>query len=176
MPALRVNCGTGDQRFDGGLSIPRQLAASRMRIIARRVEHTFSVSVDGALHTHFREQHWSAVFCSIDQHLNRQSPFRRIAFRLREFPNIIAGISQCSCRPLTGQGDRLIERAFPGHDATPRQNRDSNRGGRIRSVRHPSLPPASPSEFDFSAGRHRTALRAQNAPAVLLSHDGAHLN
>ena len=31
-----------------------------------------------------------------------------------------------------------------------------------------SLPPASPSGLDFSAGRHRTALRAQNAPAALL--------
>jgi hypothetical protein len=80
MSALRVNCGTGDQRFDGGSSIPRQLAASPMRILARRIEHAFSVSVDGAMDTHFREQHWSAVFSSIDQHLNSQSPFRRIVF------------------------------------------------------------------------------------------------
>ena len=96
-----------------------------------------------------------------------------IAFRLREFPSIIAGISQCSSRPLTGQGDRLIERAFPGHDATPRQNRDSNRGGRIRSVQHPSLPLACPQDWASAVARVLTRLPTPNricgAPGVPMS-------
>ena len=82
----------------------------------------------GTTQSFLREQHWAPIFCGIDQHLNRQSPFRRIAFRLREFPNIIPGISQCSSRPLTGQRHGLIKRTIPGHDATPRQNRGFKSG------------------------------------------------
>jgi hypothetical protein len=51
-----------------------------MRVSATRVEDTPGVSVDRALDTHFRKQHWSAVFSSIDQHLNCKPPFRRIMF------------------------------------------------------------------------------------------------
>jgi hypothetical protein len=35
--------------------------------------------VEGALDSHLGEQHWSAVFGSIDQHLDRQPAFRRVA-------------------------------------------------------------------------------------------------
>jgi hypothetical protein len=36
-------------------------------------------SVEGALDTHLREQHWPAVFSGIDQHLNCQPAFRVVA-------------------------------------------------------------------------------------------------
>ena len=117
-----------------------------------------SISVKRSIYAHFSEQHWAAVFCGIDQHLNRQSPFRRIAFRLREFHNIIPGISQCSSRPLTGQGDRLIERAIPGHDATPRQNRGF-KSGRSDSFRTACiLATCQPSGLVFRDGRRFDSL------------------
>jgi hypothetical protein len=47
-------------------------------IFARWIELSLDVAVDRALDTHFCEQHWSAVFSSIDQHLNCKPPFRRI--------------------------------------------------------------------------------------------------
>jgi hypothetical protein len=77
------------------------------------------LSVERLLHADFSEQHRAPIFCGIDQHLNSQSPFRRIALWFGELPNIIAGITQRSCRPLTGQRDRLIERTFPGQNAAP---------------------------------------------------------
>jgi hypothetical protein len=78
-------------------------------------ENSLDLSAKRSIYAHFSEQHWAPIFCGIDQHLNRQSPFRRIAFRLREFPNIIPGISRCSSRPLTGQRHGLIKRTIPGH-------------------------------------------------------------
>jgi hypothetical protein len=86
-----------------------------MRVFAMEFENSLDLSVKRSIYAHFSEQHWAPIFCGIDQHLNRQSPFRRIAFRLREFPNIIPGISQCSSRPLTGQRHGLIKRTIPGH-------------------------------------------------------------
>ena len=86
-----------------------------------------SISAKRSIYAHFSEQHWAPIFCGIDQQLNRQSPFRRIAFRLREFHNIIPGISQCSSRPLTGQRHRLIKRTIPG-TLHPPQKKKATRG------------------------------------------------
>jgi hypothetical protein len=47
--------------------------------------------------------------------------------------NINGGTCLSSGRAPTRQRDRLIERAIPGHDATPRQNRDSSLRRPIRS-------------------------------------------
>jgi len=62
------------------LLIPRQLPLSPIRIFARRIETPFDVPLDRPLDTHFREQHWSAVFGGVDKHLNRKPPsgFRRL--------------------------------------------------------------------------------------------------
>jgi hypothetical protein len=51
------------------------------------------VFVEGSIKAHSSEQHRALIFGGVDQHLNGQSPFRRIAFRFREAPNIIRGIS-----------------------------------------------------------------------------------
>jgi hypothetical protein len=74
---------------------------------------------------------------------------------------------QCSSRPLTGQGDRLIERAIPGHDATPRQNRGF-KSGRSDSFRTACiLATCQRSGLGFRGGpgfgpasRHQTASAA----------------
>jgi hypothetical protein len=107
-----------------------------MRVFAMEFENSLDLSVKRSIYAHFSEQHWAPIFCGIDQHLNRQSPFRRIAFRLREFPNIIPGISQCSSRPLTGQRHGLIKRTIPGHCILPKgESRPGIQAspGRIRS-------------------------------------------
>jgi hypothetical protein len=50
-----------------------------MGIFAVGVEHALDLSVERSIHAHFSEQHWAPIFCGIDQHLNSQSPLRRIA-------------------------------------------------------------------------------------------------
>jgi hypothetical protein len=90
--------------------------------------------------THFREQHWPAVLSSVDQHLNSQPPFRRITFCFGELLDVIGGVAERPRRRSTRQGDGLIERAFPGHNATPQRHRDSNRRAGIRSGVAP-IPP-----------------------------------
>jgi hypothetical protein len=50
-------------------------------LVLSQAPRTLDVSVDRSSDTHFREQHWSAILGSIDQHLN--------------------------CKPPTRQGDRL---------------------------------------------------------------------
>jgi hypothetical protein len=52
-----------------------------------------AVFVEGSIKAHSSEQHRALIFGGVDQHLNSHSPFRRIAFRFREAPNIIRGIS-----------------------------------------------------------------------------------
>jgi hypothetical protein len=46
---------------------------------------------------------------------------------------MVGGVAERSRRRITWQRNRLIERAFPGHNATPRQNRDSSASKVIRS-------------------------------------------
>jgi hypothetical protein len=65
------------------------------------------------------EQHRPPIFGGVDQHLYSQTPFRRIAFGDGEPPNIIAGISQCSCRRLPGQRYRLAKWTTPRHKTSP---------------------------------------------------------
>jgi hypothetical protein len=84
-----------------------------MRVFAILVKDTLNVSTDRSLDTHFREQHWSAVFSSIDQHLNSKPPFPVIALRFWKLPDVIGGIAERSRRRPTRQWDRLIERSFP---------------------------------------------------------------
>jgi hypothetical protein len=42
------------------------------------VETSLDVSVERSFHAHFSEQHRPPIFGGVDQHLNSQSPFRRI--------------------------------------------------------------------------------------------------
>jgi len=42
-------------------------------------ENSLDLSVKRSIYAHFSEQHRSPIFGSIDQHLNSQSPFPRIA-------------------------------------------------------------------------------------------------
>jgi hypothetical protein len=107
--------GQDQQHTRRSLSVTGQLPPFPMRVFAMEFENSLDLLVKRSIYAHFSEKHWAPIFCGIDQHLNRQSPFRRIAFRLREFPNIIPGISQCSSRPLTGQRHGLIKRTIPGH-------------------------------------------------------------
>ena len=111
-----------------------------MRILARRVELPLNVAVDGAMDTHFREQHWPPVLSSVDQHLNSQPSFRCITFCFGELLDVVGGVAERPRRRSTRQGDGLIERAFPGHNATPQRHRDSNRRAGIRSGLAP-IPP-----------------------------------
>jgi len=83
----------------------------------------------------------SAVFSSIDQHLNCHPPFRRIMFCFGELLDVIGGVAERPRGGTTRQGDRLIERAFPGHNATPQRHGDSSRRAGIRSRAVP-VPPS----------------------------------
>jgi hypothetical protein len=80
-----------------------------------RIESGLAPSVERSLHADFSEQHRPPIFGGVDQHLYSQTPFRLIAFRFGEPPNIIAGISQCSCRRLTGQRYGLAKWTIPTH-------------------------------------------------------------
>jgi hypothetical protein len=111
-------------------SVRRQLATSSGR------------PFDRSLYTHFREQHWSAVFSGVDQHLNSKPPFRCIALPFGELPNIIAGISKGSCRRPIGQADRLIEWSVPRHCVLRKPKAAPGiqaSAGRIRSRRYDVL-------------------------------------
>jgi hypothetical protein len=46
MSALRVNSGTGNQRFDGGSSIAQQLAAPPFWIFADEIDHVLDVAIE----------------------------------------------------------------------------------------------------------------------------------
>jgi hypothetical protein len=43
---------------------------------------TLDVMFDSSKDSHFREQHWSAIFGGIDKHLDGEPPFRRVTLRL----------------------------------------------------------------------------------------------
>jgi hypothetical protein len=45
--------------------------------------------MEGALDSHLGEQHWSAVFGSINQHLDRQPAFPRVTVYLGQRPDIV---------------------------------------------------------------------------------------
>jgi hypothetical protein len=77
------------------------------------VDHVLDVSVERSIHAHFSEQHRPQIFGGVDQHLNRQSPFPRIALRFTKLPYIIPGVSQRSGQPLSGQRYGLIKRTIP---------------------------------------------------------------
>jgi hypothetical protein len=79
------------------------------------IDSGLAPSVECSLHAGFSEQHRPPIFGGVDQHLYSQTPFRLIAFRFGEPPNIIAGISQCSCRRLTGQRYGLAKWTIPRH-------------------------------------------------------------
>ena len=91
-----------------------------MRVI-NRVEGTCHVAVGGALNTQFREQHWSAAFGSIDQHLNCQPPFGRFTLGFGELPYKVRRIAERSRWRTARQRYRLIEGALPRHERTPRK-------------------------------------------------------
>ena len=79
------------------------------------IDSGLAPSVECSLHAGFSEQHRPPIFGGVDQHLYSQTPFRLIAFRFGEPPNIIAGISQCSCRRLTGQRYGPAKWTIPRH-------------------------------------------------------------
>ena len=76
-----------------------------------------------------REHHWPAVFGRIDQHVNGKPPFRAVALGFWKLLDIVGGVTQRSRRPAIRQGNGLIERTVPGHDATPHQNPEIQAGG-----------------------------------------------
>jgi hypothetical protein len=79
------------------------------------IDSGLAPSVECSLHAGFSEQHRPPIFGGVDQHLYSQTPFRHIAFRFGEPPNIVAGISQCSCRRLTGQRYGPAKWTIPRH-------------------------------------------------------------
>ena len=79
------------------------------------IDSGLAPSVECSLHAGFSEQHRPPIFGGVDQHLYSQTPFRLIAFRFGEPPNIIAGISQCSCRRAPGQRYGLAKWTIPRH-------------------------------------------------------------
>jgi hypothetical protein len=48
----------------------------------------------GSDNSHACEQHGSAVFSGIDEHLDGQPPFLTITFWLRKLPDVVGGVSQ----------------------------------------------------------------------------------
>jgi hypothetical protein len=137
-------------------------------------ENSLDLSVKRSVYAHFSEQHWAPIFCGIDQHLNRQSPFRRIAFRLREFPNIIPGISQCSSRPLTGQRHGLIKRTIPGHCILRKRRKPHEDSSLPGEDTFPRYDVASPFPW-FGIVRIAGALRDRASVSFLLPASGARL-
>jgi hypothetical protein len=51
-----------------------------MVIIAVGIETSVDLSVERSFHSHCSEQNRPPIFGGVDQHLDSQSPFRRIAF------------------------------------------------------------------------------------------------
>jgi hypothetical protein len=58
-------------------SIASQLPPTKVRGFG--IGRAVRWSVEGAFDSHLGEQHWSAIFGSIDQHLDRQPALRRVA-------------------------------------------------------------------------------------------------
>ena len=99
-------------RYRAGAAHPVPLLATAFWV---GIDSGLAPSAECSLHAGFSEQHRPPIFGGVDQHLYSQTPFRRIAFRFGEPPNIIAGISQCSCRRLTGQRYGPAKWTIPRH-------------------------------------------------------------
>jgi hypothetical protein len=71
--------GQDQQHTRRSLSVTGQLPPFPMRVYAMEFENSLDLSVKRSIYAHFSEQHRSPIFGGIDQHLNSQSPFPRIA-------------------------------------------------------------------------------------------------
>jgi len=79
MIGLGFGNAVGVDGLDGRLLsslIPRQLPASPMLVLPRRVEHTFNAAVQGSHDANSRKHRWPSQFRGQHQALNRGLPFR----------------------------------------------------------------------------------------------------
>jgi hypothetical protein len=64
----------------------------------------------------FYQQRWPAIFGGINEHLNDNTPFRRITLWLWQRLDVICDIAQRAGRRSTRKGNRLVKWTVPRHD------------------------------------------------------------
>jgi hypothetical protein len=111
--------GDVDLKSDAGVTIALQPASILAWTLVFGIERPFGVRFEGSDNSHAREQHGSAIFGGIDQHLHGQPPFLIITFRLGKLPDVVGGVSQGLRRRSFRERDRLCERTIPGHTELP---------------------------------------------------------
>ena len=75
----------------------------------------FDVMFDGSKNSHFREQHWPAIFGGISEHLYGKSPFRRLALGHWQHLDVIGGVAQRAGRRAARKRNGLVEWTIPRH-------------------------------------------------------------
>jgi hypothetical protein len=105
--------GDVDLDSDAGVTLALQIILAWTPALG--IECPFGMRFQGPDNSHAREQHGSAIFGGIDEHLDGKSPFLTITLWLRQLPDVVGGVSQGLRRWSLRERDRLSERAIPGH-------------------------------------------------------------
>ena len=90
-------------------SIPRQLAATSMRIFARWVERLLNVSVQRPHDADPREHRRAARRRDQDQRFHRRLPFGGLMLRLRQLCDEVAGIFQGNEMAAARERDWIVK-------------------------------------------------------------------
>jgi hypothetical protein len=98
-------------------SIPRQLPASPMVILARRVEHSLNMTVQASHDTYPGEHRRAVMFRNQQERRHRSLPFLRIVLSLGQFGDVERGVAERDRRLLVWDHDRIEKPLIPRHAA-----------------------------------------------------------
>jgi hypothetical protein len=81
-------------RRPNGSSIPRQLPASPMLVLPRRIEHALDVTIQRSHHAYPGVHRRPIMFSNQHESCHCSLPFFGIVFRLRQFRDVERGVAQ----------------------------------------------------------------------------------